>query len=136
MSSNSPKTLKNPDITEDMKKELCAWISDGGTLTSWVEEREISGTGKVYSAMRKDPEFREAYEAAQEMAAETMAGEMLDVAREQAAHGDPRKANSVKLLLDTHKWLASRYMPKKFGDRLNVDTKHSGKVTFSIEDGD
>jgi hypothetical protein len=40
---------------------------------------------------------------------------------------DPALTNAYRLALDTRKWVLSKVLPKKYGDRLDVE--HSGTVT-------
>lgn len=86
-----------------------------------------------------DPEMaylREQYARARETQAEMMADEMLEISDE-----DPREVTTItqgdrtseidrtdgagvqrnRVRIDTRKWVASKLLPKKFGDRVAVD---------------
>ena len=42
-------------------------------------------------------------------------------------------AQQARVELDARKWFASKFLPKRFGDRLELDNKHSGEVVLSAE---
>ena len=46
---------------------------------------------------------------------------------DEARNADPALTNAYRLALDTRKWVLAKVLPKKYGDRLDVE--HSGAVT-------
>lgn len=42
---------------------------------------------------------------------------------------DPHK---VRLQMDARKWYASKLAPKKYGEKLNLNARHSGEITIVI----
>ena len=64
--------------------------------------------------------FRRQYALACEIRADVFADEIVELA--DAA--TPENANAVRLQVDAQKWIASRLLPKKYGDRLQGDFKH------------
>ena len=80
------------------------------------------------------PEVKEAYVTAKRVYANDLAE---DVMRQASAplHDDPKLANAEiqrrRLIVDTSKWVASKLLPKVYGDNLVIDHKHSGEVVIS-----
>lgn len=54
----------------------------------------------------------------------------VTVSTEFSDHVDSGDVQLRRLQVDTLKWLAAKRMPKKYGDRVNLD--HDGKVGFSF----
>lgn len=57
------------------------------------------------------------YHRAREACADVHAEEIIDVAKEYAAKGDPQGG---RLVVDAKKWVAARLFPKRWGDRVDV----------------
>jgi hypothetical protein len=83
----------------------------------------------------KHPEFREQYARARERQAEFYATQMIDIADDVSndVTGELKMPNNVavqraKLQIDTRKWIAAKLLPKKYGDR--VDMNVSGELAI------
>jgi hypothetical protein len=48
---------------------------------------------------------------------------------------DPAWVNLQRLKIDAKKWELSKLLPKKYGDRLELDNRHSGEITNIISLG-
>lgn len=59
------------------------------------------------------------------------AGDMLDYAKD--SKDDPY---TKKLYIDTLKWVLSKQLPKKFGDKLEVEGKNIAPTTIIIKRAD
>ena len=80
------------------------------------------------------PEVKAAYLAGKQAYAAELAEDIM----EQAAaplHDDPKLANAEvqrrKLIVDTSKWVASKLLPKVYGDNLKINHEHTGEVVLS-----
>jgi hypothetical protein len=74
------------------------------------------------------PEFVEQYTRAREIQAEYFADEICDI------FDNPPDVTSdhvqhARLRMDARKWLMSKMLPKKYGDR--VELAHSGSIDFA-----
>lgn len=86
----------------------------------------------------KFPDFNAQYAKAKLKQADLLAEECLDIADE--SHGDSiinsdgfEVCNTEyiarsRLRIDTRKWLASKLLPKQYGDKSAVDVNHSGNL--------
>jgi len=73
-----------------------------------------------------DPEhtrFREQYAMAREVQAETMADEIVTIADGSGLGVEERVALSARdrLRVDSRKWVASKLLPKKYGDKIQQE---------------
>lgn len=85
----------------------------------------IPSEDTIYRWIDTIPVFSENYACARERQAERYAAEIVEIAD---TCSDPNKA---RLQMDARKWYASKVAPKKFGDKLDVKTEHSGSIGLS-----
>lgn len=80
----------------------------------------------VYNWLLKYPSFFEQYAQACEIDADLTFDELVALSDKATA----KDAQAMKLRIDTRKWVLSKRMPKKYGDRLELE--HSGEVKGSL----
>lgn len=78
--------------------------------------------GGLLAWVNQDPERIEKFKFAMEVRAHILAEDALEI----ADSAKPKNVNVAKLRVDTRKFLASRYNPKWFGEKQEVN--HSGSV--------
>jgi len=85
-----------------------------GTVLRWVAEKD---------------EFKEQYVRAREIQAETHADDIVTIADGSSLGGEEKVALTARdrLRVDARKWVAAKLLPKKYGDKIDVE--HSGSVT-------
>ena len=67
------------------------------------------------------PQFQEQYARAKELQVELMAEDILELADDPStASGDVQRS---KLGVETRKWLMSKLLPRKYGERIDVTSK-------------
>lgn len=135
--TDKPKKVGRPSIyTPKLRDEICSQIADGMSLRKICLPKEMPTVGTVCLWLSKDREFSEQYARAREAQAETMADEILDIADEIPPMNpvtgayDSGAVNHKRLRIDSRKWIASKLLPKKYGDK--VDVNHGGGVAMSI----
>lgn len=82
--------------------------------------------GGLLSWVGQDSERQEKLKFAMEVRAHLLAEDALVIADK----AKPKTVNVAKLQVDTRKWLASRFNPKQFGEKQEIE--HSGEVTGSL----
>lgn len=91
------------------------------TLATWIISNEF-------------PEIRELYLTAKQVYAGDLAERVMDEAS-APLHDNPKLANAEvqrrRLIVDTSKWIASKLLPKVYGDNLKINHEHSGKIQLS-----
>jgi hypothetical protein len=82
----------------------------------------------IFDWLRVDPAFALNYTRAREHQAESYADEITALA--DAAQGlDSAGVNAARLRVDARKWVASKLLPKRYGDR--VDVNHHGGISVA-----
>jgi len=131
------------------KKKLTKFLLLYSTTNkSWVTVCDEVGlsTTAVWSYLHKSPEFKVQYEAAREMKSHVFIEEILDIADDGTNDWETRHYKNGEeyeavnqevvrrsvLRVDARKWIASKFVPKMYADRLH--TEHSGKIETSPRD--
>lgn len=116
------------DYCEEIADLICERISDGESLRGICSESEMPNKSTVFKWLSIHKSFADQYARAREAQAETMADEILSIADNGEndtyldEDGNARTNHDViarsRLRVDSRKWLASKLLPKKYGDRL------------------
>ena len=125
MAKGRPSTFK-----QETADEICFSIIDGlslraicqlpgmpplRTLMGWVESNEV---------------FQQQYTRARQMQADIKFDDLKDLAKT----ANPDNVQCVKLQIDTAKWELSKTLPKKYGEKIDIDmtadiTTHQYEIT-------
>ena len=118
--------------TDDLADEICARITEGESLNKICQDDHIPALKVIYSWLRKHEQFSNNYARAREEQADTYADKIQDIA--QGALTKKYDANAARVAIDGYKWTASKLKPKKYGDKLDVES--GGKpLTFIVSRG-
>lgn len=134
--------------TEELVDAICIDISNGSSLRAIAAK---DGMPATWTMMRwlgdgKHEYFNVHYARAVEMRADLLVEDMLAIADAGEndtyidEHGNKKTDHDViaraKLRVDTRKWLASKFQPKKYGDRQAVEVSgaEGGPVEISLQD--
>jgi len=116
-------TIGRPSVfTEELADEICTRLANGESLrTICNSERDdfIPSIGTVMRWVVENEKFREHYEEARRIQAETMADEIVTIA-DGSPYADPSPVDVARdrLRVDARKWVASKLLPKKYGDKI------------------
>lgn len=107
---------------------LLAEIEDGASLRAACEAVALPRR-TIRSWIERRPAFAAAFRAASALRLETVADEIIDLAAQAqaiAAGAEDKKANAMvnalRVEIDSKKWLLSKLMPERFGDRLTMNS--------------
>lgn len=110
---------------------ICDLLAHGKSLVTICKLDTMPHYSTVMDWIAKHPEFAEKYARAREAQAEYMAEEILSIADDDSGDAlftedGKRVMNSEfvarsRLRVDSRKWLASKLLPKKYGDYQKVD---------------
>lgn len=124
--------------SEELAARICARIatsSDG--LNKICSETGMPNPDSVYSWLLKYPSFSENYTRARSDQAQLLADEIVSIAdttevgvvvTEKPDGTETRHADMIehrKLRIEARKWVASKLLPKKYGDKIQQEL--SGK---------
>jgi hypothetical protein len=121
-------------FTEELGQQICAEIMLGKSLRTICEEEAMPCMSSVCNWLARDKEFMEHYAHAREVQAALMADELLDIAddgrndwmtvkrgKEEIEVVNREAVMRSQLRVDTRKWIASKLLPKKYGDKLALE---------------
>ena len=140
--SDSTRKAGRPTIrTEAMEDALCELIAQGMPL---VRATEIVGASmpSLFRWLAEDERFQDKYVKAKEAQAELMASEIIAIADETQVIAKMDGEDTVlaldatavarnRLRVDARKWVASKLLPKKYGDK--VTTEHTGEGGGAVQ---
>lgn len=119
--------------TEELADRICASLAEGNSLRSICKAKGMPAASTVFGWLRSDQAFLEQYARAREAQADALFDEILEIAddsrrdyrkTEAGREFDHEHVQRSRLRIDTRKWIASKLLPKKYGEK--VDLSHSG----------
>lgn len=132
---NGPGSPYSPEVID----EFLARLVEGGSIGSVCRDPEMPSTQAVAYWLQHNPAFREKYEAARVVQADILFDNLLDIADDSAEDwtqnedGEKRLNGEAvarsRLRIDARKWILSKLIPKKYGDKIEVN--HTHKVSLS-----
>lgn len=125
------------DYTPELAEVICIRLSEGESLRSVCRDEELPDKATVLRWIARHDEFRDQYVRAKAQGAEAIAEEMFDIADDASndwmekldaegqsigwqLNGDHVRRSQLRI--DTRKWYLSKIMPKKYGDKLEVNS--------------
>lgn len=101
--------------TEKIASEILERIASGESVRSIARDDRMPAQSTIFKWSFDNPEFSVQYEKAKAVAAESLAEEMEEIARQE------EDTTRAKLIIDTRKWNLSKQIPKRFGDRIHQE---------------
>lgn len=105
--------------------KICTGLSVGKSLKKVCYEQAVD-MNTVWRWLMDYPEAKELYDNAKRESGEAMGEEMLEIAEIDVVVGDDKSDNArvqqQRLRVDTRKWLMSKLMPRKYGDKVDITT--------------
>ena len=136
MAGKSGKKLGRPsDYNEGISALICELIANGQSLRSICEEEGKPSKRTVLMWLRTHEDFRTQYTRAREDQAEGFFEELIEIADDSSEDvaGELGMPNGVavqraKLRVETRKWAMVKLLPKKYGEKLDVNATVSGEI--------
>lgn len=125
--------------SQELADRICEKLAEGLSLRTVCKEDWAPALSSVFKWLREKPEFSEQYAKAKEQGALAMFEEILDIADDgtndwmeiHSADGEAigwkqngEAIQRSRLRVDTRKWALSKILPKKYGDRQQLE--HTG----------
>ena len=113
----------------DLVTEICARIAEGGYLKVICREAGKPHYTTFFRWLQAHPEAQELYRAARQMGGHWHADRIIEMCDEQpervkdekgAARIDSGWVQLQRVRIDALKWVASKWFPKEYGDKLDV----------------
>lgn len=110
------------DYTPELADRICNEIAVGRSLNRICREHDdIPSQQTVYTWLRSHESFLEKYRRAREDQQEARADEIIEISDDVAGSTDAAVVNAARLRVDTRKWLMAKLLPKKYGDKVEVN---------------
>jgi hypothetical protein len=135
-------------FTQELADVICSELAMGYSLRTVCKPDTMPAVATIFNWFRTHPEFLEQYTRAKEESADAMADDILDIADDGTNDWTTRTDkqgnefevvnNDViqrsRLRVETRKWLMAKMKPKRYGDKLDVES--GGKpITFIVNRG-
>jgi hypothetical protein len=127
---------------EKIAAEICAGIAQGRSLRSICADEEMPVLSTVMLWLRHHREFSEQYDRSRLDRCDAFAEEILEISDdasedyiegERGTVGNSAAVNRSKLRVDTRKWLMSRMLPKKYGDKVEQTLRGDSEAPVVVE---
>lgn len=127
--------------TEELATEICTEIATTTDSLRTICNRLDISVATVLNWLKDEanPSFLAQYARAKEEQAELLVEQILEIAdytekdtiyTESGEKADKEWINRSRLRVDARKWLASKLLPKKYGDRTDINL--SGNVKIDV----
>lgn len=114
------------DIRLETVTELCRRVAQGESLRSIERDPDMPTRGTFLRWCYEDAEFGQMYTVALRLRAAGMADEVVELADKAESCTEAHEVQAIKLMVNTRQWVASRLLPKQYGDHQIVE--HTGEV--------
>jgi hypothetical protein len=108
--------------TEELAVEICRRVAEGASLRALDADPGLPSDTTLLRWLEEMPEFRAQYARAKERLADRYAEDVIDIADDAGEEDDTVAVQRAKLRVDARKWAAGKLAPKKYGNKLEIET--------------
>lgn len=112
--------------TQELADEICNRLATGETLRTIIKDSHIPDRASIYRWLEINESFRDQYAQARSQQADHYFEQIID---ESFSSHD---AQIGRLRMDALKWVASKMQPKKYGDKLEIETKGDSAISIQF----
>jgi hypothetical protein len=114
------QTMGRPSIcTNELAAQICDRLAAGESLNAICRDEHMPSRKVVHEWVADDRDgFRDKYARAREAQAEYWASEIIEIADSVRTGATSEEVQAARLAVDSRKWVASRLLPRKYGDRV------------------
>jgi len=113
-------------FTQEQAEKICDWLSCGGSLVEFTKQEGTPDEKTVYRWLASNEQFRQKYAHARNLHAEREAERIVEIADDLDIPPEHKR-----YMIDARKWTASKLLPKKYGDKLDITS--DGKAIKGYE---
>lgn len=110
-----PKMGRPSMYSEDLVQEILDRVAMGQGIYKISKDKNMPCWKTLWDWIREKPEFEARYARAKEQSAENFADQLIEIADNCE---DPNKA---RLQIETRKWIAAKLLPKRYGDKIDIN---------------
>jgi hypothetical protein len=145
---DSSNSVGAPSLfTQKLADEICERVANKESVVKIFADPHMPNISTVFRWMHKYEEFRANYARAKEVQAEVFADEIVSIS-DTCRIGEKRtvKADGTvevvtgdmversRLQVDARKWVASKLLPKKYGDKTTLVGADDGPIKLEVQD--
>ncbi len=109
----SANAIGRPSIySPELADSICLRLESGESLAEVCDSEGFPNRSTVFRWLSERADFKDAYARARLIQAEMMVDEIAKI----ADTATPESYNVARLQVDTRKWIASKRIPKSYGD--------------------
>ena len=112
--------------TQAIADEICERLAHGETLRKMVLDEHMPASSAIYRWLDNNESFKEQYAQARVRQADYYAEMIID--ESFGAHD----ASIGRLRMDALKWASSKIAPKKYGDKIELESNNNQNLTLSF----
>lgn len=116
-------------LREEAVNEYCRRIAGGESMKTISTDPDMPAMATFLGWCRENPLYSAAYTDALRMRAAVYADECVSLADEADKCTEAYEVQALKLRVETRRWVASRLLPKMYGDHQVVE--HTGEVKMN-----
>lgn len=111
---------KNIPYSEETGLEVCDFVAGGASLNTVALRADMPTVRTVLKWLRERPEFAESFGIAMRERGHSVIESMMEVVKKvESGDIDPY---SAKVILDSYKWLAAKFLPENYGNKVEDST--------------
>lgn len=107
-------------ITDDIMLEMCKLIANGWTLNRVLKLRGTPSLWSFWDSINKNPAHSAQYNKAVLLRVESWGDEIVEMADASLTAKSREEVSARQLMVQARQWMASRLLPRKYGDKMTV----------------
>lgn len=111
--------------SKDVADRILEQVSDGKSLRSICEAQDMPSRVTVFAWLREKPDFAEEYDRARKESATALVDDLVAIT--DRTDLDP---NDKRVRMDARRWIASKVLPKLYGDKIAVTDNEGGPLVI------
>jgi len=115
--------------SDEVAMSICEQIAQGKSVRAICSDDSMPAMSTVFKWLNDIPQFSEHYARAREQQAEAFAQELIEIADDESGDVKGDAVRRSQLRVETRKWVASKLLPKKYGDKLDLNV--SGELALA-----
>ena len=119
--------------TDEISEEICRRLAGGESLRAICRSESMPHVATVLRWLPAHPEFRDQYARAREAQAECFVDQIINIADSVANERESSIVHAARLRIDARRWAASKMAPRKYGDKLDLES--SGTIVVKLVRG-
>ena len=125
---NSINTLNRDEIKKDTFLNVVADLSNGHGLAYSIKKHGLKAT-EFFKELAINPNLKAEYDLSRLIKADLMADELLTIADD-----DTLDVGRAYNMIQARKWVASKYNPKNYSERLEVNVNKKVDISVALDD--